>query len=101
MIYYYFYFYIKGFYTDNDKFLFDNSYKTALFYHRFIEASKFAFGLREFISDDNFVDQTDVGVFVLLVVVERERELIFKLINHFYFLFSIFIQTRILDKKFC
>ena len=30
------------------------------FYHRFIEACKFGFGLRYLIGDDNFDDATDV-----------------------------------------
>jgi hypothetical protein len=34
----------------------------ALFHHRFIEACKFAFGLRCFVGDDNFTDSTEVNI---------------------------------------
>ena len=35
----------------------------ALFHHRFIEACKFGFGLRCFVGDDNFTDSTEVNIF--------------------------------------
>ena len=34
---------------------------SALFYHRFLESCKFAFGLRCLVGDDNFTDSTSVS----------------------------------------
>ena len=49
---------LKGYPHDN--FALDTIETNALFHHRFVEACKFAFGLRHLVGDDNITDSTRV-----------------------------------------
>ena len=40
----------------------DDTTTNTLFHHRFIEASKFAFGFRELVADENFIDCSEVYI---------------------------------------
>jgi hypothetical protein len=44
-----------------DQFMLDTSDTSTVFNHHFIEACKLAFGLRDLVGDDNFVDSNNVS----------------------------------------
>ena len=59
--------------------VFDNerSESEAMFNHRFVEASKFAFGLRNSIGDERFNDSSEVLLFLLLFLFQFKSQFVF------------------------
>jgi hypothetical protein len=52
--------FLKKAYENSDEKNLNDTETNTLFHHRFIEASKFAFGFRELVTDDNIIDCTQV-----------------------------------------